>query len=337
MLQVTAKASACQAAVPSRPPRKAVTPYSALMASRSSVGRAATAASWAAVGVARTGLQPGPVRHAVAVVERGQGEHEPDRRAGEHRGQARMGVVLERPRDQLDRDTAPGAGGQDRSAQRIDPTTLDQRAIGQAQVRALVEQRVEVLAARLLLALDEEADPAGQGTDRRQVGLDAPDAREHLALVVGRATGIEPAIAHGRLIGGRRPQVMRRGRLDVVVLDHVDRPRTAADLAHDERRHVRAAGQLDELDRGAEAAQPRRAPLGRLCAAQRCRWPPMGCGRSRPAPRSSGAGAASMVGRSASYRSVIGSSDGGRWVEAVGGAARRVSCACAAGRGRAAR
>ncbi len=121
-----------------------------------------------------------------------------------------------------------------------------------------------MLAAVLLLALDQEADPAGERADRREVGLDRPDPGQELALVVGRAPGVEATVAHGRLVRRRRPQLERDRRLDVVVLDRVQRPGSRADLADHQRRDVGPIGQLDHVDRRAQPSQPRGDPGGRV-------------------------------------------------------------------------
>ena len=63
------------------------------------------------------------------------------------------------------------------------------------------------------------------------------------------------------LYGGCRPQVERRGGLDVVVADAGERARPVAQLADDERRHVLA--QLEDLHGAAGPAQPVRGPVGR--------------------------------------------------------------------------
>ena len=75
-----------------------------------------------------------------------------------------------------------------------------------------VEQRVEGAAARLLLALDEVPDAAGQRTDRLEPRLDRPDARQELALVVRGAAGPDAAVADGGLVRRRRPQLERARR-----------------------------------------------------------------------------------------------------------------------------
>ena len=92
-------------------------------------------------------------------------------------------------------------------------------------------------------------------------GLDALHVREHLAFVVGRAAGIDVAVAHGRLERRADPLVERLRRLHVVVaVDQRDR------LARHRRRlgvHERMTGRLDQLRRQAKLLELRGHPLGR--------------------------------------------------------------------------
>ena len=83
----------------------------------------------------------------------------------------------------------------------------------------------EVLAADFLFAFDQELQVQRQLAGGLDPGLGALDVREHLPLVVGRAAGVEVAVAHGRLERGRDPFVQRVGRLHVVVA--VDQHRRA--------------------------------------------------------------------------------------------------------------
>ena len=90
---------------------------------------------------------------------------------------------------------------------------------------------VERVAPGLLLALDQVADAARQRADRLEPGLDGPDPRQELALVVGRTAGPHAAVADRGLVGRRRPQLEGTRGLHVVVLDRGHRPRPVTDLA----------------------------------------------------------------------------------------------------------
>jgi hypothetical protein len=114
-------------------------------------------------------------------------------------------------------------------------------------------------AAVLLLALDEEADAAGELADRLEPSLDRPKPRQQLALVVRRTSRVQAAVADVGLVGRRRPELVGHGGLDVVVLDEVQRPRSSADLADHQRR---SPVELDDLDLGSQRPQSLRRPVG---------------------------------------------------------------------------
>ena len=173
-----------------------------------------------------------------------------------------MGVVGDRLDPELDHDDAPNAAHDLGSAGQVDAAALDQRPVDLANARAEVEQLVEVAAAVLLLAFNEEADLARQGADGGEVGLDAPDARHQLALVVGGAPSVEAPIANRRLVRRRRPELVRHGRLDVVVLNGVEGPGAFANLADDERRHAVLLRQADDIDGGPERPETVLDPPG---------------------------------------------------------------------------
>ena len=111
----------------------------------------------------------------------------------------------------------------------------------------------QVLAADLLFALDHELELQRQLAGGLDPGLGAFDVREHLPLVVGRAAGVEVAVADRRLEGRRDPLVERIGRLHVVVA--VDQHRRRA--GHRRRLGIddRMAGRLDQFDREASAGE----------------------------------------------------------------------------------
>ncbi len=199
-------------------------------------------------------------RGPIGVPERRERLDQPDRGVRQEDGHARVGVVGDRPTDELQDDDPATAAGDERPAAHVEPATFDQRRIGAAQLGSAVEVGVEVLAAVLLLALDEEPDAAGELADRVEPRFHGPQPRQELALVVGRAAGVQPAVADLGLVRWSGPQLERDGRLDVVVLDHGDRPGALADLADDERRGI---GHRQDLDVGAEGPQPFRGPVGR--------------------------------------------------------------------------
>ena len=85
------------------------------------------------------------------------------------------------------------------------------------------DEVVEVDAADLLLALDEELDVERQAAVLLQMGLDRLDVHEHLALVVGGAARVDLAVADGRLERRAGPEVHGIDRLHVVVAVEQDR------------------------------------------------------------------------------------------------------------------
>src|SRR5207248_11730331 len=88
------------------------------------------------------------------------------------------------------------------------------------------EERLEVRAADLLLALDEEFEVHREAAVAE---LEEPAQRlevvEHLALVVHRAAREELTVADRRLEGWAHPFVERAHRLHVVMAVHHDRGR----------------------------------------------------------------------------------------------------------------
>ena len=131
--------------------------------------------------------------------------------------------------------------------------------------RLLGDERLEVLAADFLFAFDEELHLQRQLAARLDPGFDALDVREHLAFVVGRAAGVDVAVADGRLERRADPFVERLGRLHVVVaVDQGDRF-----AGHRRRLGVdqRVAGRGDQFGRQAQicriAWRPSRPPAAR--------------------------------------------------------------------------
>ena len=83
---------------------------------------------------------------------------------------------------------------------------------------------LQVRAAHLLFALDQKLHLQRQRLAGSQPIADALNVRQHLALVVRRAAGVEIAVADGRLEGPADPLVQRFDGLDVIVsINHNDR------------------------------------------------------------------------------------------------------------------
>ena len=156
-------------------------------------------------------------------------------------------------------------------AREVELAALDERGVGAREVRPQVEQRVEGAGARLLLALDEVADAAGERPERVAVRLQRPDPRQELALVVGGAAAPRPGRRGSRARTAGGPQVERRGGLDVVVAR-----RLPACAARRPARRRRAAARLAQLERprrrsrrgagGRRSSRPRAAQVGAVAA-----------------------------------------------------------------------
>ena len=99
------------------------------------------------------------------------------------------------------------------------------------------DEVVEVLAADFLFALEDELHVHRQPAVLLEMRLDRLEVHEHLALVVGRAAGVDLAVADRRLERRRLPQVERIDRLHVVVAVEEDRRRArrAQPVAVDDR------------------------------------------------------------------------------------------------------
>ena len=110
-----------------------------------------------------------------------------------------MGVVAQRLDVELDEEIALEPEPDLRTAVEREAAALPQAAVGPEELGVALDDRVEVGAGDLLLALDDPANCQG----RRAAGLaERPDRREpdgQLRLVVGRAAGEQPAVADGRL------------------------------------------------------------------------------------------------------------------------------------------
>jgi hypothetical protein len=123
-----------------------------------------------------------------------------------------------------------------------------------------LDERLEVLAPHLLLALGEHDHVHRQRARPSQVRLERLHVQEELPLVVHRAARVDAPVAHGGLERGRVPQLERLGRLHVVV------------AVDEQRRRARRPAPLAEHDRvpgvsWTSASRPARAervaqPLG---------------------------------------------------------------------------
>src|SRR4029077_13104986 len=84
----------------------------------------------------------------------------------------------------------------------------------------LLYEGVEMAAADLLLPLEHELHVDGQAAGRREKRLSNRDRNEHGPLVVGHASGVEAAIAHGWRPRRTVPLLERIGWLHIVVAVH---------------------------------------------------------------------------------------------------------------------
>ena len=147
-----------------------------------------------------------------------------------------MDLLGQRPDGELHHQDASHPAIDDRTALLVDPAALTQRRVGATKIRIHVEQRVEVLAAGLLLALDQKPHAARQIHAGGRQCVERPHPHEHLALVVRRAPGEETTVPHLGRVRRRRPFRVIACRLDVVVLHEVEERRICrADFAHDQR------------------------------------------------------------------------------------------------------
>ncbi len=104
---------------------------------------------------------------AVGPAKGGKRLHQPPRGVGEQLSApewASKASVRQTARGRPCRGRRRGAP----AALQVDPAALDQGAVDPRIPGRWSTERVEVLAAVLLLALDEEADPAGERADRRE-------------------------------------------------------------------------------------------------------------------------------------------------------------------------
>ena len=175
------------------------------------------------VGAWEDGAQRGHER--VRRVQRGGAEH-----PGVHVGRARAHAEVQV-------DHAADADHEGRLAAADHPAVEDERGVGGTVVR--IDPVHDRVPADLLLAVEGEADVHGQRAFLGQLphGLDED---EHVPLVVGDPTRVEPAVPVGELERRRLPQVERVGRLHVEVRVAENRRRRlgalrSGHLADDER------------------------------------------------------------------------------------------------------
>ena len=139
-------------------------------------------------------------------------------RAGENRGIAGVCIDGESLDVELDREVALEPEGDLGPAVEGEAAAFPEASVGLQQLGVTLDDRVEVRARNLLLALDDPADRhrqrapvLAQGTDRRKADAD-------LGLVVGRAARVEPAVTQRRFERRRLPELDRVDRLHVVVV-----------------------------------------------------------------------------------------------------------------------
>ena len=108
------------------------------------------------------------------------------------------------------------------------------------------DEVVEVDAADLLFAFEDDLHVHRQAAVLLEMRLDRLEVHEHLALVVGRAARVDLAVADRRLERRRLPQLERIDRLHVVVAVEEDRRRAwrAQPVAVDDR----IARRVDQAD-----------------------------------------------------------------------------------------
>ena len=246
-------------------------------------------ASWSAVGVRAPASSPATTGRQLVVPQRGERPDHPLARVGQHDGEARVGVVGHRPRHELEDDDPLAAALDHRPPCEVELAALDQRRVGarssgrrSSSASRCVEPVSSSPSTRWRTRTGSGPIASTHASSAQMRGSSSP-----LLSVAPRAQTRSSRIAG--LYGGVRPQVERRGRLDVVVPDARERARPVAQLADDERRHVRA--QLQHLDGAARPAEAVRGPVGRQAEVRHRRRPRTGCGRTRAAPRSSPRGA----------------------------------------------
>ncbi len=131
------------------------------------------------------------------------------------------------------------------------PPSATRDDVGSEQLPVTVDQEGEVVGARLLLALDQDLhrDRAAAAPRAQRGGV-----QDDAALVVGRASPVQTAVAHLGFERRARPLLERSLGLDVVVRVEQDRRRAGGTRDLAEHGRVIDVGELDQPD----AAVPRR-------------------------------------------------------------------------------
>ena len=152
-----------------------------------------------------------------------------------------MQVLARAPAMKLDVQKPPAAQNEGWAIGRMERTVRGERDVGPEKVLVLLDERLEVRRAHLLLALYEEFDIHGKRRSRFPERLHRLDVGEVLRLVVPRAPRKHPAVPDLRLERLRGPTLRRVGGLHVVVAVNKQsrRPRGALHLPIDDRKAFR--------------------------------------------------------------------------------------------------
>ena len=191
---------------------------------------------------------------------------------GERCGQAPGGVVGDRaearvevppggPHAQLEGEDPLHAAVRDRPASGVDAAELPQTAISAQPLGVRVDVRRQVRAADLLFPLDQKRQTERKLAVALAVGAQRREARDQLALVVGRPAPVPGAVAFGQLERRRGPGVQRVLRLHVVVVVQQQRRRARHEPL---REHDGRPAGLVQLGREAVLGQQLGDRLGRL-------------------------------------------------------------------------
>jgi hypothetical protein len=173
-------------------------------------------------------------------------------------------VILERGQDLGQRKRGVGDRAAERPRVEVGPGSLDvdlhvaetaqpiaerrnaggeHRAVGdhddvaREALPVFFDERLEVLGADLLLALQEHLHVARKPAADREMRLPGLPVREHLSLVVGGSAGEDAPVTDRRFKGGSRPQLDRVHGLHVVmpIEEHRRRLRRVEPLGVDDR------------------------------------------------------------------------------------------------------
>ena len=163
---------------------------------------------------------------AVGVVQRGDGAHQRRDRVGHGAAEhAAVDAVVEGADGQHDADHPPQGRREGRLPHRPVGRVGQHDGVGAQLLAVPLEDRRQAVGADLLLALDEDRDADRQLAAVRAQGR---DVGHDPGLVVGDATGVDPAVPLGRLERRGVPVGGVAGRLDVVVGVEQDRRRAGS-------------------------------------------------------------------------------------------------------------